>query len=355
MAESVRVTLAMPVADELVERIRGLDPRLRVMALTLAQRRVYRGGRPIWAGYNEPALAGEERDEEAEGKVEAILAETEVLFTNPVIPADILSRAPRLEWVQLTSAGVDRLLDSELVRSKVKVATASGMHAVPIGEYVLGAMLAFAKGLPRAVRAQAERAWRPYWPDELHGKTVGIVGLGAIGGHVAKLARALEMRVLAVRRSAGKRGTRHEARDTDAHELVPPSELAYVLSESDYVVIAAPLTAETRGMIGERELRSMKTTAVIINIARGAIIDEAALVRALKDGWIAGAALDVFEREPLPQESELWGLENVMVTPHIAGGTPRYLELAVELFCDNLRRYLAGQPLRNVVDVKRGY
>src|SRR3990172_10259172 len=189
MAESVRVTLAMPVADELVERIRGLDPCLLVTSLSLAQRRAYRGGRPIWAGYNEPAFAGEESEEEAQQKLVAILAETEVLFTNPVIPGDILTRAPRLKWVQLTNAGVDRLLDSELLRSGVKVATASGMHAVPIGEYVMGAMLAFAKGLPRAVRAQAERSWRPYWPDELHGKTVGIVGLGAIGGHVGRAAQ----------------------------------------------------------------------------------------------------------------------------------------------------------------------
>ena len=138
-------------------------------------------------------------------------------------------------------------------------------------------------------------------------------------------------------------------------EFLPPSELPYLLGESDYVIVAVPLTDESRRMIGETELRLMKPTAVLVNIARGAVIDEAALIRALKEGWIAGAALDVFEQEPLPAESEIWKLPNVLLTPHISGGTPRYMDRAVDLFCDNLRRYLAGQPLRNVVDPERGY
>jgi phosphoglycerate dehydrogenase-like enzyme len=137
--------------------------------------------------------------------------------------------------------------------------------------------------------------------------------------------------------------------------VLPPSDLAYLLSESDYVVLAVPLTRETRHLIGPEQLRAMKPTAVLINISRGAVIDETALVRGLKDGWIGGAALDVFEREPLPEDSELWGMENVIVSPHISGGTEFYFQRAIPIFCENLRRYLDGRPLMNVVDPARGY
>ncbi len=355
MGTNVNVTLALPVTDELQALIRGVDSRLEVTALTRAQRRAYRGGRPLWAGYPEPAQPEDESEEEAQRRLAPILAGTEVLFTNPVVPEDIVSRAPALKWLQLTSAGVDRLLDAPVVRSRVTVTTASGIHAVPISEYVIGAMIAFAKGFPRAMRAQGQRAWRPYWPQELEAMTVGVLGMGAIGARVTQLCRALGMRVLAMRRSAKKRLMGDETGDSSVDEMLPPSELNYVLSESDYVVVALPLTPETQGLIGEEELRAMKGSAVIVNIGRGAIIDEQALVRALREGWIGGAALDVFQQEPLSAESELWGLENVLLTPHISGGTPRYMERAVELFCDNLRRYLAGEPLRNVVDSARGY
>jgi phosphoglycerate dehydrogenase-like enzyme len=351
----VNVTIALPIADELHEAIRDTDPRLNVTALTRAQRRVYRGGRPLWAGYPEPPRAEDESEEEAKERLQPILRETEVILTNPVVPDNIVERAPNLKWLQLTSAGVDRLLDAPVVNSHITVTTASGIHATPISEYVIGAMLAFAKGFPKAFRAQQERAWRPFWPDELEDKTVGVLGVGAIGARVVKLTKALDMRVLALRRSIDRRLTGDETVMPGVDEMLPPSDLPYLLEESDYVVIALPLTPESRGLIGEPELRTMKPNAVIVNIGRGAIIDEAALARALKEGWIAGAALDVFQQEPLSPESELWGLENVIVTPHISGGTPRYMERAVGLFCDNLRRYLAGDALRNIVDPARGY
>jgi phosphoglycerate dehydrogenase-like enzyme len=351
----VTVVLALGLNEDLVSSIREVSPGLRITTLSWAQRRAYRGGRPIWYAYAEERRPDEESEEEAQASLAAVLAEMEVLFTSPLMPPDLGERAPNLRWVQLTSAGADRLLDSPLVRGDVTVTTASGIHAVPIGEYVFGVMLAFAKGLPGAMRAQAERTWRPYLAEELHGKTVGIIGLGAIGGYVAKLAAADGMRVLAIRRSAAGRKTGGETGNPDVGELLPPSDLPYLLSQSDYVVIAVPLTAESRGLIGEAELRSMKPTARIVNIARGSVIDEPALIRALTEGWIAGAALDVFEREPLPAESALWALDNVLLTPHISGGTPRYMERAVDLFCDNLRRYLDGRPLLNVVDPERGY
>ncbi|MCH7998009.1 MAG: D-2-hydroxyacid dehydrogenase [Chloroflexi bacterium] len=349
------VILAFGLPDELVTPIRDVSPRLRVVRLSGGERRAYRSGRTIWYAYAEQRRPEKETDQEAEAGLARILTDAEVLFTSPLMPANITDRAPKLRWVQLTSAGVDRLLDGDLAKSGVTITTASGIHAVPIGEYVMGVMLAFAKGLPQAMRAQAERTWRPYLAEELYDKTVGIVGLGAIGGYVAKLAKADGMRVLALRRSTRSRSTGEAAGLDDVDELLPLSDLPYLLSEADYVVIAVPLTAESRGLIGERELRAMKPTARIINIARGAIIDEAALVQALNEKWIGGAALDVFDHEPLPPESELWGMENVILTPHISGGTPVYMERAVELFCDNLRCYLAGEPLRNVVEVERGY
>ena len=352
---TVKVTLALPMADGLQEMIRNADPRLEVTALTRAQRRVYRDGRPLWAGYPEPPRAEDESEEEARERLEPILRETEVLLSNPIVPDDIVERAPGLKWLQLTSAGVDRLLNAPVVQSHVMVTTASGIHAVPISEFVIGAMLAFAKGLPRAFRAQQERAWRPYWPEELEAKTVGVLGMGAIGARVVELSKALGMRVLAMRRSVERRITGQEAGNAAVDEMLPPSELTYLLGESDYVVVALPLTPESRELIGEAELRAMKPSAVIVNIGRGAIIDETALVQVLKEGRIAGAALDVFQQEPLSAESELWGLENVIVTPHISGGTPLYMERAVELFCDNLRRYVSGEALRNVVDPARGY
>ena len=351
MPDKVNVTIALPVAEELQRRIAAVDPRLAVTALSRAQRRAYREGRPLWAGYPEPPAAEDESEEEAKQRLEQILKETEVILSNPVVPESIVGRAPRLKLLQLTSAGVDRLLDSPVVQSHVMVTTASGIHAVPISEYVIGAMLAFAKRFPRAMRSQQEGRWNPYWPEELEEKTVGIMGIGAIGSRVAEIAGALGMRVLAMRRSVESR----QRGEGPVSEVLPPSDLPYLLQESDYVVVAVPLTPESQKMIGEAELRAMKPSAVIVNIARGAVIDEQALIRALREGWIAGAALDVFEREPLTPESPLWGMDNVLLTPHISGGTPRYMERAVDLFCDNLRRYLAGEPLRNVVDPERGY
>jgi phosphoglycerate dehydrogenase-like enzyme len=353
MAETLHVTLALPLTNEMVEAIRAVSDRLQVTALSRSERFVYRDGRPLWAGYAEPPV-DESTLDDARQSLEPILRETDVLLSNPIVPDNIITRAPKLRWVQLTSAGADRLIDSALVH-EVIVTTASGIHAIPISEYVIGSMIAFAKGFPRAFRSQAKNAWQAYMPQELAGATVGVLGLGAIGGRVAVLSRALGMRVLAMRRTAEKRVPGAEAGEPFVDEMFPRSELAAFLAECDYVVLAVPLTAESRHLIGEAELAAMKPGAVIVNIARGAVIDQDALIRALKSGRFGGAALDVTDPEPLPSDSELWGLDNVMLTPHISGGTPHYMDRAIELFCDNLRRHLAGEPLRNVVDPSRGY
>ena len=287
--ESVNVTVALPVAAHLAKQIAAVSRRVRVVELTRAQRLVYRDGRPLWAGYQEPPAGDDEDEEVARERLGETLSVTEVLLTNPIVPDDILGRAPELRLMQLTSAGVDRLIDSEVVRADgVSVTTASGLHATPISEYVLGAMIAFAKGLPRAIRAQEERQWRPFWPQELEGATVAVLGLGAIGHRVAELSKALGMRVLGVRRSAEKRLSGAETGDPAVHELYRPADLHEVLAQSDYVVLAVPLTAESHHMIGEPELRAMKPNAVIVNIARGGVIDQPALVRALNgrlDRW----------------------------------------------------------------------
>jgi phosphoglycerate dehydrogenase-like enzyme len=212
---------------------------------------------------------------------------------------------------------------------------------------------------------------RHEWPDgrwdlfagpEVRGQTMGIVGYGSIGREVGRLARAFGMRVLATKRRAEeRRGTGYELpalgdpEGTVPDQIFPPSRLREMLAQSDFVVLAVPLAPETEGLIGEGELRAMKPNAYLVNIARGPIVNEAALIRALQEGWIAGAGLDVFAQEPLPPDSPLWGMENVILSPHVAGFTIHYDERAADLFAENLRRYLAGEPLLNRVDRGRGY
>ncbi|HUF54213.1 MAG TPA: D-2-hydroxyacid dehydrogenase [Dehalococcoidia bacterium] len=356
MSEAIKLVMAMPLDDALLDRVRAVSPRVEVTALSRAQRYVYRDGRPLWGGYQEPPAPEDESEEVAREALAQILAETQVLVTNHILPDNISEMTPKLKWAQLTSAGVDALINHSLLRDKpVTVTTASGVHATTISEYIMGAMLTFAKNFRRSWRAQEEHRWQPYWPQELEDATVAIIGVGAIGRRTAELAKALRMHVLATRRSCQRRTPGAEAGEPAIDELYPPSDLHSLLAAADYIVLALPLTADSRGLIGQAELAAMKPNAVIINIARGSVIDQEALLHALKDGRIAGAALDVTTPEPLPPDHELWTLDNVMITPHISGGTPRYMARVVDLLCDNLSRYVGGEPLRNVVDVSRGY
>jgi D-2-hydroxyacid dehydrogenase (NADP+) len=295
------------------------------------------------------AAAEFQGDNSGKEKLDKILAVTDVIY-GLIPPKDILQRAPRLKWIQMMSAGVDRLRDTDIWRSKVMITGVSGIHATPIGEFILQFMLMFAKGAPQCFQMKQKREWRRFPPTTLRGRTVGIVGLGHIGREAARLSKAFGMKVIATRRSTKKAGT---ARYVD--RLLPAGQLPLLLKESDFVVIATPHTSETHHLIGEKELNMMKSTAYIINIARGGIIDEAALVKALEEKRIAGAGLDVTEREPLPAESRLWDFPNVILSPHVSGGMEDYMGQATELFCENLRRYLDGKKLRNVIDKKRGY
>jgi phosphoglycerate dehydrogenase-like enzyme len=295
------------------------------------------------------AIAEFRGDNSGKEKFDALLAGADVIY-GLVPPKDLLARAPNLKWMQMMSAGVDRLRNNEVWRSQVTITGVSGIHATPIGEFVLEFMLMFAKGAPQCFRMKQKREWRRFPPTVLRGKTVGIVGLGHIGQEVARLSKAFGMKVAATRRSTKKAGT---ARYVD--RLMPAARLPSLLKESDFVVIATPHTPETHHLIGEKELGMMKSTAYIINIARGGIIDEAALVKALDEKRIAGAGLDVTEKEPLPAASRLWDFDNVILSPHVSGGMEDYMARATELFCANLRRYLAGKKLRNVIDKKKGY
>jgi phosphoglycerate dehydrogenase-like enzyme len=295
------------------------------------------------------AVAEFHGDHSKKEQLDALLAWADVIFAF-VVPAGTIERAPRLKWIQLISAGVDRWRDTDVWRSRVILTGVSGIHATPIGEFVLSLMLMFAKSTPLAFKMMGTRRWRRYPTHVLRGKTAGIVGLGHIGREVARLARVFGMNVIATRRSARKPG---KAGNVDL--LLPESQLKQLLADSDYVVLCVPLTPETRHIIGDAELKAMKRTACLINIGRGALVDEEALIRALDRNLIAGAGLDVTENEPLPKESRLWDFENVILSPHVSGGREDYMLRATELFCKNLRRYLSGRKLLNVVDRKRGY
>ncbi|MGH2348698.1 MAG: D-2-hydroxyacid dehydrogenase [bacterium] len=264
------------------------------------------------------------------------------------IPHDVLAQARRLRWVHSSGAGVERLLVPPILDGDVVVTDSSGIHRAMV-EHVYAVILAFARRLHVAVRLQLEHRWdhAAVAGDELRGKTLGILGLGAIGRDIARAAAAFDLRVIGTKR-------RPEPVESVARVL-PPSGLHEVLRDADYVVVALPLTGATRGLIGGREFAAMKPSAVFINIGRGAIVDEAALLAALRDGRIAGAGLDVFVEEPLPADSPFYAMANVIVTPHVAGSTPQYFDRVTALLSENLRRFLNGEPLLNVVDKELGY
>lgn len=321
-----------PLDERLIQRIRDVSPSLQVT-------------------YS--------RDEREDAR---LLPETDILFTIPV--PEGASKAPRLKWIQLLSADTDRLRDSDIWDSGIIVTTSTGIHATPIAEYVLGSMLMFTRRLHQVMRTQdKDEMWEffRFVGGELRGQTLGIIGYGSIGREVGRLARCFGMEVLALRRSPGKAPPPQyippeleEARSASAAaagiQVWPAERLPELLHLSDFVLLSLPLTEETKHLIGEEELRMMKPSAYLVNIARGALINENALIRALKEDWIAGAGLDVFETEPLAEDSELYRLPNVILTPHMSGHTAALFDRCVDVFSENLRRYIAGRPLLNVVN-----
>jgi len=273
----------------------------------------------------------------------------------------LLARAPHLTWVHSATSGVERALTPAARAREIVVTNARGVFSRPIAEHVLLMILAVSRHLPELLELQRERTWQPLEGRELRELTVGIVGYGSLGRSVASLASAFGARVIALRRHPDAGGAPATEEDDGfpfeprVDRVVGPDGLHELLAASDIVVLAAPLTLETEGMIDEAAVGAMKRDAWLINVARGRLIDDTALIRALRDNRIGGAALDTFRDEPLPQSSPYWELPNVILTPHTAWSSARVLDRSIDLFCDNLVRFSRGEPLRNVVDPAAGY
>lgn len=337
MAPPVRVLSTRNLPKALQDRIRAVSPRIELDV------------RPA------------QRAEDIQGAFET----AEVLYTGGVLPAP--DAAPKLKWIQFYFAGLDQVAGQPALQRDIAITTTSGIHVPQMTEYVLMMMLAFAHHLPQILDLQRRVEWPKgrrelLLPTELRGLTVGLVGYGSIAREMARLCHALGMTVLATKRNAmdltDSGYTLPGTGDPDGsmlRRLYPPQALKSMLAQCDFVVLTLPLTPATRGLFSGPELRAMKPTAILINVSRGGVVDEPALVEALREARIGGAALDVFLEEPLPDSSPLWKMPNVIVSPHISGASAHYDERAVDLFADNLRRYLSGQPLLNLVNRERGY
>jgi phosphoglycerate dehydrogenase-like enzyme len=258
--------------------------------------------------------------------------------------------APRVQWVHSLSAGLESILFPALAESTVPMTNGRGVFKESLGEFVLASILHFAKDLRRMVRNQQAGIWEQFDVEMVSGKTLGVIGYGEIGRAAAVRAHALGMRILVIRR-------RPQLSDEDpiVSKSYTVSQRAEMIAESDYLLVAAPLTGETRGLVGPAEFQVMKPSAVVINVGRGPVIDEPSLIAALQNGTIKGAALDVFDKEPLPEGHPFYGLSNVLLSPHCADHTATWTDEAMQFFLENLARFQGGQPLLNLVDKKSGY
>jgi len=284
--------------------------------------------------------------------VETHLEDVEVLLSHHAY-FDVAS-APRLRWLQLPGDGVDHLRGAPVMKSDV-IVTNARIFGTPIAEYVFASVVAYYRRFPQMMerfqkgRIWPRNQWEEYAGDELAGKTMAIIGYGAIGRKLARVAHSFDMTVLGTRRSVTS-----VVRE-DGVEVHPAGDLRQVLALADIVVVSLPLTHETERLIGDAELRAMKPDAYLVNVGRGNVIQESALLRALREGWIGGAGLDVHAQTPLPADSPFFDLSNVILTPHMSGVSQGYFERITGLFCENLRRYIAGEPLINLVDKEKGY
>ena len=278
-------------------------------------------------------------------EIEAALDRIEVVLSG--FPRDLIPRAPELRWFQQAGAGADWLAGHpEIAESDLIVTNASGVHAVPISEHILAFLLAAGRGFPASIRGQKERVWqenRRQTLFELAGARCLLLGVGAIGARFARVAEACEMEVIGVRRNPGRT-------PPGVSRMVGPDSIRAELPDADIIVNTLPLTPETHHILGPAEFEVVKRGAYLVNIGRGKTIDETAMIEALYDGRLSGAGLDVFETEPLPDDSPLWDMENVIITPHYSGLNPKYNQRVWEIFIDNLERYVNGRELRNVVD-----
>lgn len=331
MTDELVVGLTFRIDDALIAEIEAVDPRIRTLRLFEISGR-------------------EEPDAGTKTRLLQQLATVEVLMGTSGTAREYFEAATGLRWFQSINAGLERLEREGILGMGFAVTSGAGIASVAIAEWILGTMVMLTKNLHVYVRQQTGAHWESRRSGELDGKTVGIVGLGAIGRETAKRCRAFGMRVIASRRTVAAGSS-----DPDCDAILPYSELSRLLDEADYVVLSLPLTAETGGLIGAPELSRMKSTAFLLNVARGGVVDQAALISALKAGTIAGAGLDVTSPEPLPADSELWALPNVILTPHMSGNVEGYGHKAATVFVANLRRYVAGEPLEHLANPALGY
>lgn len=306
---------------------------------------------------NKPVTGLDELRKEAEVRVTDVaglpgaLAGADILYLWDFFAGGVREAWPAadsLRWLHVPAAGVDKLMFPELVESDVVLTNARGVFDRPMAEHVLGSMLYFAKDFGRASAQQQHKQWSRYATGDLAGASVLVAGTGSIGRCTARLLTAVGMQVQGMGRTA-------RTGDPDFGAIHASADFASVAGDFDYIVLAAPLTPDTRGMLGREVLAALKPTAVLVNVGRGALADEAALEEALRTGQLAGAALDVFETEPLPERSGLWALDNVLITPHLSGDSSNQLPVLARQFADNLAAWKAGQPLMNVVDKKLGF
>ena len=350
MSESqapVRILIASYLEPHHVDRIRAVNPRLEV---------VYEPHllpRPRYAADHVGQTL--ERPEEDERRWLSLLAEAEVLFDfDRTHLEDLPERAPSLSWIQATSAGIGQLVARHRYVERMPemvFTTASGVHAIPLAEYTLMSILMFRRQVPEMFADQGERRWRSFASTDLVGRSLAVVGMGSIGREVARVASAFGMRTVGVKRTVA--GV--DPASLHLVALYAFDELHAALRDAEHLVLSAPHTPETEGLIGAAELALLAPGAIVVNVARGALIDESALVDALQSGHVGGAALDVFREEPLSPDSLFWTMPNVLVCSHSAGTSDRENERITDIFCDNLRRYLAGEPLLNVLDIARMY
>lgn len=260
---------------------------------------------------------------------------------------ELLPRANQLKWIHALSAGVEQFLLPDIIESNILLTNSRGIHGIPIAEHVLAMMLSFTRGIYIACTQQKQKVWKSMQLDELYEKSIAIIGLGSIGREIAKRAKGMGMKVLATKRTI--------TTELFVDKLYTTDQLPHLLSAVDFVVITLPLTPQTAGIFTLDKFQLMKKSAYFINVARGAIVNEADLLTALQTNVIRGAALDVFEREPLPEDSPLWTLPNVLVTPHIAAKSPYYIDRSLKIFVENLSKFLSNAEMLNVIDKERGY
>ena len=278
----------------------------------------------------------------------AWLSQVAGIFTEETVPEELVQRMTNLQWLHVTRGGVNAYLTPSVKARPIQVTGSKGIHGTVFSEFALACIFMLAKKLPEAMAAQSEKKWQRLQPLEVEGQTVGIVGLGTVGLELARKAKALGMRVLATKRNPADK-------PDCVDQLGGPEFLPKLMAQSDYVVLLLASVPSTFNIIGENELRAMKPSAYFINLTGGRAVEEKLLVRAWKEKWFAGAVLDAFARQPLPQDSELWSLPNVIVTPRIAGITSQKWPAVLPVFRENLRRFLAGAPLNNLVDKDLGY